>query len=215
MRRQTSIPSMSGSIRSSTISAGRRGLELGERLVAGRGGADGVAGVLEVERDEGRDRALVLDDQDDLVAVRLLTSRSARLGGTCPSVYVGRVAGERLERAAVDRVAPREVGEARTRRERRAAADGADVDPDRVDLDAVEPADHAEADVLAAVHRPSRRRAADRLGPVDDGHLAVGEVEVGDHDVAGVEPAEDPAAGPDDHMPLPLSTTSVPSPAAG
>ena len=35
-----------------------------ERLAAGRGRRDGVARVLQIERDERRDRALVLDDQD-------------------------------------------------------------------------------------------------------------------------------------------------------
>src|SRR4051794_8304038 len=43
---------------------GRLRRHLRERLAAGRRRLDGVAGVLQVERDEGRDRALVLDDQD-------------------------------------------------------------------------------------------------------------------------------------------------------
>ena len=45
----------------------RRGLELRQRLVPVRRGPHQIPGVLEVERDEGRDRALVLDDQDALV----------------------------------------------------------------------------------------------------------------------------------------------------
>src|SRR3954464_8855785 len=76
IRRQTSIPSMSGSIRSSTISAGVSaatsaggacaGAAGGELVVAGRGGLHPVTWVLQVERDERRDRALVLDDEHGL-----------------------------------------------------------------------------------------------------------------------------------------------------
>ena len=63
MRRQTSMPSASGSIRSSTTSDGRALSELRQCLDSRRRGLDAVAGVSQVERDEGRDRLLVLDYQ--------------------------------------------------------------------------------------------------------------------------------------------------------
>ena len=66
IRRQTSIPSRSGSIRSRTISEGGSRAGLLERLGAVRGDADLEAGLLEVHGDERGDVRLVLDDEDAL-----------------------------------------------------------------------------------------------------------------------------------------------------
>ena len=48
------------------ISAGDLGRDRVQRRAAGPDGLDEVAGVLEIERDERRDRGLVLDDEDRL-----------------------------------------------------------------------------------------------------------------------------------------------------
>src|SRR6266542_3171178 len=60
---------------------GRIGHHLGERFAAGRRRPHGVARVLEVERDEGRDRRLVLHHQDHLTLPRIHHDQSARCGG--------------------------------------------------------------------------------------------------------------------------------------
>ena len=142
-RRQISIPSMSGSIRSRMISAGASAATCVERGAAGRDGAHGVAGVLQVERDERRDRRLVLDDQDRLRAGRPSASESdrprsasacrARSGARARAAARSSSAGAR-QSVAVDRVDARLARPSSPRSDGRAPADGREVDaagPDR------------------------------------------------------------------------------------
>src|SRR5262249_10569512 len=106
----------------------------------------------------------------------------------------------RLPAAAVDLEAAGLLREAAAVERDRAATDSADVGADGLDLHAVEPADQAEADVLADVERRVRPEVAAPVGSVDDRPAAVARVRVVDHQPARVEAADHAAAGADDHQ---------------
>ncbi len=158
MRLQTSIPSMSGSIRSSTISAGSLERDLRERVAAGRRGLDRVAGVLEVRarrtrRSSSRPRrpgwsARPRDTPRTRLACRRVAAFAALLRAehersrspepTCSALppFVATVPSSFVPSAggADD-----------------ALADGGDVDPDALELERVAPVREEEADVAAGV----------------------------------------------------------------
>ena len=154
MRRQTSIPSRSGSIRSSTTSEGSVDSDDGQRLAAARRHPDHEAVLAEVGGDERGDRLLVLDHEDRLCGVghqpRPICRFSSCVGierTALPSTeYVPSAFG--LTEEPWSQTLPRPAGE--------------DVDARPAHDHAVEAADGAEAEVAAGVPRSRAGRANGR-----------------------------------------------------
>ena len=89
-RRQTSSPSVPGSMMSSTTSAGPLRRDLGQGGFTGVRLADRVPLLLEVEADELADVLLVLDDEDGALD-RHRNFLRGTLAGACEPVVTGRV----------------------------------------------------------------------------------------------------------------------------
>ena len=172
------------------------GRDLRQRGIAGRDGAHVVARVLQVERDERRDRGLVLDDQNGLSAgshygvpfsCRAELEADPRIGEVVAAGAILAAVGtvERVD-ARLERVALDEAG---------ALADDREVDAAALDQQLEAAADDAEADARAAVANAcARDEDLGLVGARDDREVRVAGRRVVDRQRAAVDPAEDAAA---------------------